>query len=54
MEKDSKAIDVARKLHSKLYKKFRYARIWGPSAKYPGEKVGPEHTMMDGDVIEIH
>jgi len=54
LEKDSKAIDVARKLHSKLYKKFRYARIWGPSAKYPGEKVGPEHTMMDGDVIEIH
>lgn len=54
VEKGSKAIDVARKLHSKLYREFRYARIWGPSAKYPGEKVGPEHTMMDGDVIEVH
>ena len=54
VEKGSKAIDVARKLHSKLYKEFKYAKIWGPSAKYPGEKVGPEHEMMDGDIIEIH
>ncbi|MEM1587001.1 MAG: GTPase [Candidatus Bathyarchaeia archaeon] len=47
-------IEVARKLHTEMYKNFKYARIWGPSAKYPGERVGPTHILMDGDVIEIH
>ncbi|MBS7607216.1 50S ribosome-binding GTPase [Candidatus Bathyarchaeota archaeon] len=47
-------IEVAKKLHSEIYKGFKYARIWGPSAKYPGEKVGPNHILMDGDIVEIH
>lgn len=47
-------IEVARRLHSEIYKNFKYARIWGPSAKYPGERVGPAHILMDGDIIEIH
>ena len=47
-------IDVAKKLHSRLYRRFRYARIWGTSAKHPGQKVGSEHTVKDGDIIEIH
>ena len=46
-------IEAARKLHSKLYKEFRHARIWGPSAKYPGQRVGASHVLKDGDVIEI-
>jgi len=54
MKEGTTAIDVAKKLHSKLYKKFRYARIWGPSAKYPGQKVGSSHVMKDGDIAEIH
>ncbi|MEM2092078.1 MAG: GTPase [Candidatus Bathyarchaeia archaeon] len=47
-------IEVARRLHSEMYKGFKYARIWGPSAKYPGEKVGPSHILIDGDIVEIH
>ena len=47
-------IDVAKKLNTRLYRGFRYARIWGTSAKHPGQKVGSEHTMEDGDIIEIH
>jgi len=46
-------IEAARSLHSKLYKEFRYARIWGPSAKYPGQRVGSTHVLKDGDIIEI-
>ena len=46
-------IEAARRLHSKLYKEFRHARIWGPSAKYPGQRVGASHVLKDGDVIEI-
>ncbi|MEM1673546.1 MAG: GTPase [Candidatus Bathyarchaeia archaeon] len=47
-------IEVARELHSEIYKNFKYARIWGPSAKYPGERVGPTHILEDGDIVEIH
>lgn len=47
-------IGAAKELHSKLYRKFRYARIWGQSAKFPGQKVGPDHPLRDGDIVEIH
>lgn len=47
-------IEIAKKLHLEIYKKFKYAQIWGPSAKYPGERVRPTHILMDGDIIEMH
>jgi ribosome-interacting GTPase 1 len=54
LKKGASVIDVAKKLHSEMYRNFKYARIWGPSAKYPGEKVGSNHALMDGDIVEIH
>jgi ribosome-interacting GTPase 1 len=54
VEKGAAIIDVAKKLHTKLYKKFKYARIWGTSAKHPGQKVGSNHILEDNDIIEIH
>ncbi|MEM3866916.1 MAG: TGS domain-containing protein, partial [Candidatus Bathyarchaeia archaeon] len=35
-------------------KNFKYARVWGPSSKFPGEKVGLNHLLKDGDIVEIH
>lgn len=46
--------DLAEKIHSELYKNFKYARVWGPSSKFPGEKVGLNHLLKDGDIVEIH
>ena len=54
VKEGTNVIEIAKKLHSEMYKGFKYARIWGPSAKYPGEKVGANHVLMDGDVVEIH
>ena len=34
-------------------KRFTFARIWG-SARFPGQKVGLDHTVRDGDTIEVH
>jgi len=53
IEEGATVIEAAKKLHSKLYKEFRYARVWGPSAKYPGQRVGSAHLLRDGDIIEI-
>ncbi|RLE52701.1 MAG: GTP-binding protein [Candidatus Methanomethylicota archaeon] len=54
LKKGARVIDVAKAIHSQIYKNFKYARIWGPSVKYGGEKVGADHTLMDGDIVEIH
>jgi len=51
---EATVIDIAKLIHSEFYKNFKYARIWGPSAKYPGIKVGSKHTLEDGDILEIH
>ena len=53
VEEGTTVIEAAKRLHSKLYKQFKYARLWGPSAKYPGQRVGPNHPLTDGDIIEI-
>ncbi len=45
--------DAILKIREEFLRYFKYARIWGPSAKYPGERVGLDHKLMDGDVIEI-
>lgn len=47
-------LELAKSIHSEFYEKFSYARVWGPSAKYPGEKVGSNHVLEDGDIVEIH
>ncbi|MCC6018496.1 MAG: TGS domain-containing protein [Candidatus Verstraetearchaeota archaeon] len=51
--KGFRVIDVARIIHSQLYNNFSYARVWGSSVKFDGERVGPDHVLNDGDVVEI-
>ncbi|MFH0927167.1 MAG: GTP-binding protein [Candidatus Micrarchaeota archaeon] len=41
------------KLHRELLSLFKYALVWGPSAKFPGQKVGLTHVLQDGDTIQI-
>ncbi|MEM4718217.1 MAG: TGS domain-containing protein [Desulfurococcaceae archaeon] len=46
--------DVAKSIHRDFIENFLYARVWGSSVKYPGEKVGLDHELHDGDIVEIH
>lgn len=46
--------ELARSIHSDLAERYRYSRIWGPTSKFAGERVGPEHVLGDQDVVEIH
>jgi ribosome-interacting GTPase 1 len=54
LPRGSTVLDAAKRIHSRLVKHFRYAKVWGPSAKYPGQRVGGDHILEDGDVVEIH
>jgi len=45
--------DICDKLHRDFRKRFRYAQIWGPSAKHPGQRAGLEHILLDGDILTI-
>ncbi|MEB3755558.1 MAG: TGS domain-containing protein [Desulfurococcales archaeon] len=54
LKKGATVLDVAKSVHSRLVKNFKYAKIWGPSAKYPGERTGLDHVVEDGDIVEIH
>lgn len=45
--------DVCEVIHRDFKKNFRYAMIWGRSAKFPGQTVGLDHVVQDEDVITI-
>jgi small GTP-binding protein len=40
-------------LHREFRRKFRYAQVWGRSAKFPGQIVGLDHILEDGDILTI-
>ena len=46
--------ELARSIHTDLAAKYRYSRIWGPTSKFAGERVGPDHVLGDRDIVEIH
>jgi uncharacterized protein len=46
--------DVCTKLHKDFVSKFKFARVWGDSAKHSAQKVMLKHILKDKDVLEIH
>ena len=45
--------NVADSVHHDLAATFSGARVWGPSARFEGQRVGRDHVVQDGDVVEI-
>ncbi|MGD9339598.1 MAG: 50S ribosome-binding GTPase [Chromatiales bacterium] len=45
--------DVARLVHKDIAAGLRFARMWG-SEVFDGQQVGPDHTVADGDRVELH
>ena len=46
-------LDVANTIHHDLAAHCTGARVWGPSARFPGQRVGRAHSLDDGDTVEI-
>jgi uncharacterized protein len=45
--------DVADSIHHELGARCTGARVWGPSARFDGQRVGRAHVLADGDTVEI-
>ena len=45
---------VCDKTHQDFAKRFKFARVTGPSAKFKGQKLMLTHTLMDEDIVELH
>jgi uncharacterized protein len=54
MFKDCTIKNVCDKLHKDFARKFKFARVWGTSAKFGGQKVMMKHILSDGDILEVH
>ena len=45
--------DLAAMVHKELLVKLKYAQVWG-SGKFDAQRVGRDHVLLDGDVVELH
>jgi len=45
--------EMCERLHRELRKEFRYAMVWGKSVKHQPQRVGLEHHLDDGDIVQI-
>jgi ribosome-interacting GTPase 1 len=53
LEPEATIEDVADAIHHDLRDQATGARLWGPSARFDGQRVGREHVVLDGDTVEI-
>jgi small GTP-binding protein len=45
--------ELAERIHHEVGAACTGARVWGPSARFEGQRVGREHVLADGDVVEV-
>ncbi len=45
--------DACLSIRKDFLERFRTAKVWGKSAKYPGQNVGLDHVLEDGDILTI-
>ncbi|XP_075248508.1 developmentally-regulated GTP-binding protein 1-like [Convolutriloba macropyga] len=45
--------DFCNKIHKTIIKEFKYALVWGTSAKHTPQNCGKDHLLHDEDVIQI-
>lgn len=51
---ESSVSDVCNRLHKDFVSKFKFAKVWGSSAKFDGQVLHGTHVLKDRDVLEIH
>ena len=52
-EKGIQLAEFAGKVHKDFQENLKSAKIWGPSADFPGQMVSREHVLEDEDIVEL-
>jgi ribosome-interacting GTPase 1 len=52
LRRGSTVHDVALLVHKDVAAALKYARVWGGGV--PGQQVGRDHVVADGDIVELH
>ena len=45
--------DVAKLIHSRIYKSLKYAKVWSKRFKFNPQRVGRDFRLEDGDIVEL-
>ena len=53
VKKGSTIEHVCNRIHKDLRARFKYAIVWGTSAKHSPQRVGLQHVLEDEDVLQI-
>ncbi|KAI9714743.1 MAG: Ribosome-interacting GTPase 2 [Bogoriella megaspora] len=53
MRNGSTIEDVCDNIHRTIKESFKYAMVWGASAKHSPQRVGLNHAVAEGDVVSI-
>ncbi|MFA5856614.1 MAG: GTPase [Candidatus Pacearchaeota archaeon] len=54
LKPDSTLEEVAEKVLHGFSKRVKYAKVWGPSSKFSGQKIGLKHIVKDRDLVEFY
>jgi hypothetical protein len=54
LKKNASVRDLGEKIRKDFPERIISAKVWGKSAKFPGQTVGTEHVLHDGDVVELY
>ncbi|KAM0675538.1 Developmentally-regulated GTP-binding protein 2 [Gurleya vavrai] len=54
LREDKNVRDLCMELHKEFVTSFKYALVWGVSAKHMPQKVGLNHFLCDEDVVQIY
>ena len=53
LKKGTTVENIAERLGKNFVKIFRFAKIWGESMKFDGQRAGIEHELLDQDIVQI-
>ncbi len=53
LQKGSTVQDATKEIHKDFARELKYTVLWG-SGKYDHQRVGKDHLLADGDIVEFH
>jgi len=54
IEKNSTIKDMAKSIRNDFVERFKSAKVWGLSARYPGQNCSLDHILQDKDIVEMY